>query len=126
MIRMPKEFVIHIHSGFGELHYDLMLATGEALATWQLSQSPADLAEGRSTPARRLKDHRTAYLSYEGPVSRGRGRVTMLDKGTYELLAATETRWELLLIGRRIRGRFVLQQGRADPREWSFRWVGSD
>ena len=78
MWRMADAFVIQIHSGCGEPHYDFMLECGEALATWQLARSPEGLAAGGEMPAKKLADHRKAYLICEGPVSRGRGEVNIL------------------------------------------------
>jgi len=116
---VTAEFVIQIHSDYGPLHYDLMLARGEVLATWRLAVSPAELAEGREVRAKKLEDHRLAYLSYEGPVSRGRGRVAILDKGTYELLDEQEDRWEARFDGRLVKGTFELKRLRGSADEWT-------
>jgi len=105
---MGKRFVIHIHSGYGPLHYDLMLAEGKSLATWQLSRSPIDLRMGEDLPAHRLPNHRSAYLNYEGPVSRHRGRVEALDRGEYELLSQEQDRWEIRFNGCKIQGCYEL------------------
>ena len=118
---MSERFVIHIHSGYGRLHYDLMLADGEALATWRLARSPVGLAAGWSVPARRIAPHRSAYLDHEGPVSRGRGRVDRLDRGTYERLAAEETCWRVRLHGHRLDGLFELRRPDAQSDEWTLR-----
>ena len=86
---MPRAFVIILHTGCGPDHYDLMLEmleAGEALATWQLQRDCLDLSPGDSQTARKLPDHRRAYLSYQGPVSGGRGQVMRVRAGTYETL----------------------------------------
>ena len=108
MVRMAVRFVIQIHSGCGPTHYDLMLERPEALATWQVASSPAELAPGGSLAARRLGDHRKAYLTYEGPVSGGRGQVAILDAGSYEPVASADGRWLVRLAGRKLRGTFEL------------------
>ena len=87
MIPMPSRFVILVHSGHGPTHYDLMVEHGPALATWQLETDPA-AAENADLPARRLADHRPAYLDYEGPIRGGRGHVRQADSGRCRLLAA--------------------------------------
>lgn len=112
--------MIHLHSGYGPAHYDLMLQHGEALATWQLSTSPLGLASDRRIKAKKLKDHRIAYLTYEGPISKSRGRITMLDSGTYELISADERRWEIQAYGRELKGKFVIEQSAETAEEWSF------
>ena len=120
MIRMSNGFVIQIHTGFGPVHYDLMLDRGESLATWQLSASPVDLAAGGQLPARRLADHRRAYLTYEGPLSGGRGQVAIVDRGTYEPRSIRKDRWRVQLTGSQIAGQFELVRGDKDEDVWAF------
>jgi len=120
MIVMGKAFVIHTHTGYGPTHYDLMLQEGRSLATWQLAQAPTGLAPGDQLPARRLKDHRLHYLTYEGPVSGDRGRVDLLEAGTYSLLERHEGLWRVEFRGRSLRGTFELLHGGAGE-DWTFR-----
>ncbi len=110
-------FVIHMHSGNGPTHWDLMLQDAEALATWQLAQAPA-LQPGQAMPAKRLADHRTAYLTYEGPVSGDRGEVKRFDEGEYITLARAADRWEVTFEGNMLAGRYELA-GRGD--EWTLK-----
>ena len=119
MSNMEREFVLHTHSGYGPLHWDLMLEHGEALATWQLAASPARLPPGGSMPAKRLPDHRREYLSYEGPVSGGRGRVDRIDQGRYELLAADEGLWSVVLKGTVLKGRYDLRRTGPAEEDWT-------
>jgi len=113
-----EQFVVHLHSGYGPAHYDLMLRSGEALATWQLPRPPAGMKQGESMPARRLADHRLAYLTYEGPVSRGRGEVARHDDGSYELLEEGPDAWRIRLAGRAIRGTYHLRRSGPGPDDW--------
>ena len=83
---MPNSFVILLHTGFGPEHYDFMLETGPVLATWRLARNCLDLREGESTPARKLPDHRPAYLTCQGPVSGSRGQVMRICEGAFETL----------------------------------------
>ena len=121
---MKVAFVLHAHSGYGELHYDLMLSVGEALATWQLPASPVVLAKGGEMPARRLVDHRSAYLEYEGPVSRGRGRVQRIDGGEYELVSQGPLRWEIVFSGSDLAGRWELVRPDEGTDAWTLRRLG--
>lgn len=68
-------------AGVALLHWDFMVerAGADRLATWRLADNP--LATTRAIPAMRIADHRREYLTYEGPVSRERGRVRRLDAG---------------------------------------------
>jgi len=118
IIAMAGRFVIHIHQGHGPEHYDLMLSRSgrcdEPLATWSLDAPPAairpvwGLAGGESQAARKLPDHRPAYLTYEGPVSGGRGCVRRLDAGECEVESAEPDRWTFRLRGELISGRYEL------------------
>jgi len=123
---MQRPFVIHLHSGHGPSHYDLMLSCGPALATWQLSASPADLVPGQDAPANRLPDHRALYLTYQGPVSGGRGRVEMIDSGSYETIERTSEKWRIVLHGRCIRGGFELARRGPAESTWVIRRVADD
>ena len=119
---MSARFVIHAHSGFGPLHFDLMLQHGAALATWQFADNPVESAE-RELTGERIQDHRTAYLDYEGPVSGGRGRGDRVEAGTFDLIGEQPDRWELALAGRRLRGSFALCRCRGSSDRWCFRRV---
>jgi hypothetical protein len=123
---MQQAFVIHIHSGHGRSHYDLMLLRGETLATWQLLRSPVALEVGESLAARKLPDHRAAYLTYEGPLSRERGKVKRLDRGSYQLLTEQSERWELVFNGQKITGRYELEYCGPDVNAWIFRRLSED
>ena len=123
---MSEAFVIQTHSGYGPLHYDLMLESAGALATWRLPGPPTCLTEGQEMPALRLPDHRLAYLTYEGPVRRGRGSVSILDKGTYQLLAADDNRWEILAAGSAFKGRFELRRDAPGGGEWRLRRLSEE
>jgi len=121
---MSGAFVIHIHSGYGRDHYDLMLQRGQVLATWQLWVSPAGLPAGQAMAAKRIADHRIGYLDYQGPVSGGRGHVTRFDKGTYDLLDVNDTRWRVEFNGRYLAGRFELRRAGEHGEEWTLLRLG--
>jgi hypothetical protein len=113
---MPARFVILHHRLDDGEHWDLMLEHGEVLLTWQLLREPVDAAS-LPIPARRIGDHRKAYLEYEGPVSGGRGTVRRVDAGTLEIEKASENRLQFRLGGSRLCGFFVLQ--RVEAPEWT-------
>ena len=77
---MPLRFVILHHTVHGGEHWDLMLEQGNTLLTWQLLREPFELAS-LPIPARRIGDHRKAYLDYEGSLSRNRGDVRRVGEG---------------------------------------------
>ena len=78
---MPRFVVLeHDHP---DVHWDLMLESGETLTTWSLPPQPLPLGEFQS-PTTRRPDHRKRYLEYEGDISDGRGTVRRIDFGTYQ------------------------------------------
>lgn len=85
-----QRFVIlhHQKSVVDESHWDVMLETDGVLRTWALvppydSRQPT---QPFSVSAKRLPDHRLAYLDYEGDISGGRGTVKRIDTGTYTIV----------------------------------------
>ena len=76
---MRRRFVVSRHDVKpGDVHFDFMVERGDKLATWRL--------EGPLGPARgaRSFDHRLVYLDYEGEISGGRGRVSIVERGDLE------------------------------------------
>ena len=108
MIRMEWRFVIQLHSTKEGDHYDLMIEAGDTLATWRLQSLPWSLGPGESVLAEALPDHRRDYLTYEGPIIRGRGTVRIVDSGTLAELPGAEGQRRFELRGRCSRGVFTL------------------
>ena len=103
-------------------HWDLMLDAGDVLRTWALGESPDS---GGVRPAERLADHRREYLTYEGPISGGRGSVSRWDEGTFREVS-TETNAGTIdfdLEGNRLRGRGCLA---CDGERWTFEYRPSE
>lgn len=114
-------FAILEHQTAQGRHWDILLEWGPVLRTWSVERPPAP---GLELTARRLPDHRTLYLDYEGPISGDRGSVTQWDTGTY---AAEDESVRLLVVelaGRRIAGRMVLSREQGGEAEWSLRIEG--
>jgi hypothetical protein len=126
MTRPAPLFVLLYHDQAGSAHWDLMIDRGTALATWQLLDPPETLAVMGGSPirARRLADHRRIYLDYEGPVSEDRGHVRRIDRGECLALEASPTSWTIRLIGRVLRGTFVLS--RIEDDRWELGRTAAD
>jgi hypothetical protein len=76
---MKRRYVVQRHSvPDGSVHYDFMVERGDKLATWKLD-SP--LPCPGTVPGERTFDHRAIYLEFEGEISGGRGRVSIVEKG---------------------------------------------
>ena len=110
---MSTRFVILHHMQNDGEHWDLMLEHAGILWTWQLEREPTT-RDALPMPARRIEDHRLAYLSYEGPISRGRGSVRRIDSGLVEYEDITSQRVAFQLFGERLRGGFAMIRSRAD------------
>jgi len=111
-----RPFVVLHHTGVPSPHYDLLIdvAAEEALLTWRLPcWPPGEESLGVVLQA----PHRRLYLTYEGPVSQGRGEVRRIaageceltrparqvyeiyfDFGTYELIQAAGDEWTLSVL----------------------------
>ncbi len=83
-----------------------MLEKGDALTTFRLEQPP-QVARDRAVRAVRIFDHPLRFLTYEGPVQKGTGRVRIVDRGTCEHSEGEDV-ITLELQGDVLRGRFTL------------------
>ena len=120
MSNPDRPFVLLHHILSDSEHWDLMLDLGHVLATWQLHENPALPIRGgalRGVPARRIADHRRAYLHLEGPVSGDRGHVKRVDRGVYTLLEELPECWIVHLEGELWTGTYRLPAG-AGPGEF--------
>jgi len=84
-----------------------MLEHGDVLLTWQLLRDPT-APHPFPIPARRIGDHRKAYLTYEGPLTGDRGAVRRVEEGTVEVYSASADAYAFALIGRQLAGKFTL------------------
>ena len=77
------QYVVLLHTGYEEDHFDLMLEVSptDPLLTLRSPAWPI-LDEVQLTP---LGEHRRYYLDYEGQVSGNRGEVKQVARGTYDL-----------------------------------------
>ena len=97
----------------GSRHVDWMLAQDprgrDPLVTFRVPRRVDELRPGETLEAVRIADHRSAYLTYEGPVSGDRGTVTRLASGRVAVLDEQpdgwhlEVRWEAPLRSQRLR-----------------------
>lgn len=106
---MGGAFVMQLHRCDQGDHYDWMLEAADSLITFRLPVRLDDLPAGRPITVQRLGDHRRAYLTYEGPVSGGRGEVQIDDRGTYEATGDLADRWVVHVAGGRVEGRISLE-----------------
>jgi hypothetical protein len=86
-----------------------MVEYGDSLLTWQLLREPGG-AGNLPAAARRIGNHRKAYLSYEGPVSGNRGVVRSIDRGRATITQLSGSLCRFRLDGLLFCGDFVLEQ----------------
>lgn len=112
-------FVVQEHHAT-RLHWDLRLERDGALASWAIPNGiPED--PGQNRKAVRTEDHPLEYLDFHGEIPRGHygaGKMTIWDRGTYELHLWTDRKVEVTFHGERLTGRYGLFPAGADPQDW--------
>lgn len=128
---MPRFVILRHETPPGDArpsHWDWMFEQGGSLATWAVERAPT---QGERTPARALPPHRLAYLTYEGPLSGGRGTVSQIDAGEYLGAIHPTKTTTLQLRGGAWNGELTIQPPREiestdlDSSTWSFSWRAS-
>lgn len=102
-------FVVLEHEWNG-VHWDLMLEFGACLKTWAVD---APIMPGVELPARMLPAHRRIYLTFEGPISGGRGRVRRVAEGVYQTIEWSVEHVRILLAGDQLVGEVDLYRSPA-------------
>jgi bifunctional non-homologous end joining protein LigD len=104
-----RTFVIQEHHARA-LHWDVRLERDGVLVSWAVPKGlPPD--PGTNHLAVHTEDHPLEYATFEGEIGAGEyggGRVTVWDRGTYELLTWSEREVQVVLHGQRAQGRYVL------------------
>lgn len=100
------------------LHWDLFLETkpGGPLQSWAIDEP---IAFERELPARKLADHRSVYLDYEGPLTGGRGVVRRIDRGVFQTEVWSESRVRARLAGDQLDGMLELRR-MGESSSWTF------
>ena len=104
---MSSRFVVQEHTTPDGVHWDLMLEKADVLTTFRLEQPPQAALNG-AVRAVRIFDHPLRFLTYEGPVQKGTGKVRIVDRGTCCLLDETDNAVTLDLQGEILQGGFTL------------------
>jgi len=104
----------------GSWHYDWLLereSAGARVVTFRVGERIDERRAG-GFEAERIGDHRRMYLDYEGEVSRGRGTVERVARGTCEVLEEGEGRLRARVALRALRG--VVLGRRVEGGAWRF------
>ncbi len=100
---MSSRFVVQEHTTPDGVHWDLMLEKGDVLTTFRLGQPPAAVLSG-TVPATKIFDHPLKFLTYEGPVQKGTGKVRIVERGTCDVSVEAEDVIALRLHGTILQG----------------------
>jgi DNA ligase D-like protein (predicted 3'-phosphoesterase) len=91
-------------------HYDFRLEMDGIAKSWAVPKGfPAKRGERRL--AIQVEDHDIDYMDFEGEIPEGlygAGRVRIWDRGEYELLKRTETEIKIRLLGKKLKGVYIL------------------
>jgi len=102
-----RQYVIQQHTTADGVHWDLMLEQDGMLTTFRLEQVPTTGLTAKIR-AEKIFDHPLRFLTYEGPVQQGTGKVCIADQGTYRTEERSEDAIALDFKGQTLRGDFTL------------------
>jgi bifunctional non-homologous end joining protein LigD len=112
-----RKFVVQRHQkGSEPVHWDLMLENGTILETYRLAEPPEKLGK-EAVEAVKIFDHPLKFLSYQGSVNKGKGRVEIADCGTYRLIKKDENQQQVSFSGKILKGEFRLRLIKEDTWE---------
>ncbi|MHC4172274.1 MAG: DNA polymerase ligase N-terminal domain-containing protein [Planctomycetota bacterium] len=117
MSEEDKRFVIQKHTRGNNVHWDFMLQLGESLQTYRLDKAPEEVLH-QTANAVKIFNHPLKFLTYQGPVNKGRGNVRPTEAGTYQIIHQEHNRIELDLSGQILKGKFTLIHIKND--DWQF------
>ena len=117
MSEEDKRFVIQKHTRGKDAHWDFMLESGQTLQTYRLDKAPEEVLH-QTAGAVKIFNHPLKFLTYQGPVNKGRDNVQPTEAGTYQIIHQKHNRIELNLNGQILRGKFALTQIKND--DWQF------
>src|SRR5438270_4382393 len=115
-VKLPR-FVVQEHHATS-LHWDFRLERDGVLVSWAVPKGiPPD--PKRNNLAVHVEDHPLSYIDFAGEIPEGNygaGRVSVWDKGTYEVVKWSDREVMVELHGERVQGRYVLFQ--PDGKNW--------
>jgi len=110
-------FVVQEHTTPEGVHWDLMLERDGVLATFRLEAEPAHCLT-HEVQAVKIFDHPLRFLTYEGPVQKGTGKVRIVDSGVYQCDDRKDDLMAIELKGSILKGNFTMTRIEGD--EWRF------
>ena len=94
------------------------------LKSWAIPKSPPT-KKGIKRLAIQVEDHPLNYAKFQGEIKEGygKGTVKIYDAGTYELISKDEKKIEIKVLGKKLKGNFVLiktNYGSKPEKSWLF------
>jgi hypothetical protein len=117
MSQENKRFVVQEHTEGKDVHWDFMLELNGILQTYRLDKAPDETLHF-AVNAAKIFDHSLKFLTYQGPVNKGRGNVRIAESGTYKIVHQARSRIKLDLSGKILKGKFTLTHIEGD--NWQF------
>ncbi len=114
------QYVIQEHTTSQGVHWDLMIEREQALMTFRLDEPPEEIGPN-PVRAVHIFDHELRFLTYEGPVQKGTGKVRIVDRGRCLGLFEGEDLLTCKLQGRVLDGSCELQRTQSDIWQLTFR-----
>ncbi len=115
-------YVIQRHDS-RRLHYDLRLEMDNVLKSWAVPKEPSR-KENEKRLAVQVEDHDLEYGNFEGLIPEGMygaGKVTIWDKGSYELESLKPDKKIVVDIkGKKLKGRYCLIHFKPKEKNWLF------
>ena len=102
-------FVVHEHHA-SHLHYDLRLEMDGVLKSWAVPKGVPE-EPGIKRLAVHVEDHPLEYIDFSGRIPEGQygaGTVNIWDNGEYELEKKSDDHLEIIFLGKRLKGAYVL------------------
>lgn len=75
-------YVIQKHTKPDDTHWDLMIELRGILVTWRVNIGPEQM-QTSTCSVTKIHDHDLKFLTYNGPVNKGTGNVTIADSGIF-------------------------------------------
>lgn len=114
-------YVIQEHHA-KRLHWDLRLEFDDVLKSWALPKMPPTKANEKRL-AVQVPDHPIEYALFEGEIPKGdygAGKVTIWDKGTFEVIEREGKKIVVNIKGKKLKGRYCLIHFRPAEKNWLF------
>jgi len=86
-----------------------MIEWGDVLKTWRLDNPPEKLATEK-TKATPIFDHDKKFLTYQGPVNNGTGKVEIVEEGTYKIELNNDKMLKIIFDGKVLKGNIAFEQ----------------